>query len=138
MTIVREMTLPSLQERLATEAGLPVERAGYGVMRTIEEAGSLPISALARSVGLDTSTVSPHVATLTGPGLLAHSPGPHDRRVMRVSLTEAGRAALGTLREVRHRMFFGILPTRSARDRETLAPLLTRLARDLTSFGARS
>ena len=49
-------------------------------------------SELLESVGLDHSTVSKSLRRMQEAGLLTREPAPHDRRVMVVSLTDAGRA----------------------------------------------
>ncbi|GAA1188298.1 hypothetical protein GCM10009654_52370 [Streptomyces hebeiensis] len=47
---------------------------------------------LLERVGLDHSTVSKSLRRMQEAGLLTREPAPHDRRVMVVSLTDAGRA----------------------------------------------
>ncbi len=138
VTIVREATRPRLQEQVAAAAGVAVERAGYGVLRALADSGPLAVTALARQLGLDTSTVSRHVAALEGDGLVGRAEDPADRRVALLALTARGRRALGRLRAARHRLFADILAPWPAADREALAPLLERLASDFVAFGARA
>lgn len=138
VTIVREATLPSLQERLTAEAAVAVERAGYGVLRALDEDGPMSLTTLARVLGLDNSTVSRHVGALERDGLVRKSEDPADRRSALLALTAAGRRALGRLRAVRHRVFAEVLSGWTAEDRDTLAPLLARLAEDFVTYGARA
>jgi MarR family transcriptional regulator, organic hydroperoxide resistance regulator len=49
-------------------------------------------SELLEAVGLDHSTVSKSLRRMQDAGLLTREPSPHDRRVMVVRLTDAGRA----------------------------------------------
>lgn len=138
VTIVREATLPSLQERFVAQAGVAVERAGYHVLRVVAERGSLRLSDLAHQLGVDASTVSRHVKTLEAQGMVARSGDPTDGRVARLELTPAGGEALRRLRAARHRLFAEILADWPAADRDALAPLLARLAREFVVRGGRS
>lgn len=137
VTIVREISLPRLQERVTTTAGVPVERSGYGVLRVLDESEPMPISALARLLGLDTSTVSRQVSALVRDGLIVRDQDAEDRRVIRVSLSETGRHALARLRAARHQVFAEIVSGWSDDDRAALAPLLSRLAADFVAAGGR-
>jgi DNA-binding MarR family transcriptional regulator len=137
VTIVREATLPSVQERFVEQAGVAVERAGYGVLRGVAEHGPVRVTDLARQLGVDPSTVSRQVKALERQGMLARDGDPRDGRVARLALTPAGGEALELLRVVRHRLFAEILADWAAEDRATLAPLLARLARDFVVLGGR-
>lgn len=130
VTLVREATLPRLQERFVAEAGVAVERAGYHVLRTVAEQGQVRLGDLARELGVDSSTVSRQVRGLEIAGLLARSGDPADGRVARLELTAAGADALARLRSARHRLFAELLADWPAADRDTLAPLLARLVHD--------
>jgi DNA-binding MarR family transcriptional regulator len=138
VTIVREATLPSTQERVTAQAGLAIERSGYIVLRAVDESGPLPVTTLARSLGLDASTVSRQVATLVRMGLLDRSHDADDKRITLVALTELGREALERIRSARHGVFAEVLDGWSDEDQATLAPLLERFAADLVAFGGRS
>jgi DNA-binding MarR family transcriptional regulator len=135
VAIVREASLPRLQEWLVAEAGVSVERAGYQVLRAVAEQPSVRLGDLARQLGLDTSTVSRHVKGLQGAGLVGRSGDPGDGRVARLELTDAGAEALGRLRRARHQFFAEILVDWPQGDRELLAPLLVRLAHDVMMRG---
>jgi DNA-binding MarR family transcriptional regulator len=137
VTIVREATLPSVQERFVAQTGVAVERAGYGVLRGVAEQGPVRLSDLAHQLGVDTSTVSRHVKALEGQGMLVRTGDPTDGRVARVALTAAGVAALGRLRVARRRLFAEVLADWPAADLETLAPLLVRFAGDFLVQGGR-
>lgn len=136
VTIVRETNLPRLQERLAAESGVAVERAGYSVLRVLSEHGESPLTPLARQLGLDNSTVSRQVAALERDGLVTRASDPTDRRVASLRLSEAGADALARLKAVRHRMFAEMLGDWSAEDRATLAPLLNRLASAFANYAS--
>lgn len=135
VAIVREASLPRVQEWLAAEAGVRVERAGYQVLRAVAEKPSVRIGDLGRELGLDTSTVSRHVKSLEAASLVARSDDPGDRRVARLELTDAGAEAFDRMRRARHRFFAEVLAGWPPSDVETLAPLLARLADDVVVRG---
>ena len=90
VTIVRELSLASTQEHLIGEAGVSVERAGFGVLRCVSERGESRVSDLAQVLGVDTSTMSRHVKTLVRDGFLVRTADSVDRRSSRVALTRSG------------------------------------------------
>jgi DNA-binding MarR family transcriptional regulator len=135
--IVREATLPRIQERFVAQSGVPLERAAYGVLREVADRGPLRLTELANLIGLDLSTVSRQIKGLEAAGLLKRSEDPADRRAASVTLTKAGTAALKRLRDARHRFFDELLAGWSAEDRERLAPLLERLAQEFRTLGGR-
>lgn len=137
MTIVREFSLASAQERFIAAAGVSVERAGFGVLRCLSERDELRVSELAQFLGVETSTMSRHVKSLERGGLVARAEDPLDRRAARVGLTPAGDGVLRLLREARHRYFTELLVGWSEDDREVLAPLLDRLANEVLNRGGR-
>ncbi len=57
-------------------------------------------SELLAAVGLDHSTVSKSLGRMQEAGLLTREPAEHDRRAMRVSLTDKGREMRGDLEEM--------------------------------------
>lgn len=138
VTIVREFSLASTQERLIGAAGVSVERAGFGVLRCVSERGEVRVSELAQFLGVDTSTMSRHVKTLEGGGLVARAEDPLDGRAARVGLTPAGVEVLRLLGEARHRYFTELLAGWSEGDRAVLAPLLVRLADEVLERGGRT
>jgi DNA-binding MarR family transcriptional regulator len=135
VTIVREATLPRVQERLLAESGITVERAAYGVLVGVADHGPVRLTALAAQLGVDASTVSRHVSGLERQGLLVRVGDPTDRRVAQVTLTAAGSEVLDELRSARHRWLAELLAGWPARDRERLGPLLARLAQDFVTHG---
>lgn len=135
VTIVREATLPRVQERILAEAGVAVERAAYGVLGGVAEQGPVRLTELARHLGVDASTVSRHVSGLERQGLLVRDGDPADRRVAQIALTASGTAVLDQLRAARHRLFSEILANWPASDRDRLGPLLARLAQDFVAHG---
>ena len=138
VTIVREFSLASTQERFIGAAGVSVERAGFGVLRCVSERGEVRVSELAQLLGVDTSTMSRHVKTLERGELVVRAEDPLDGRAACVSLTGAGAEVLRVLGEARHRYFAELLASWSEADRAGLAPLLAQLANDVLERGGRS
>lgn len=135
VTIVRQATLPWLQQRVIAESGVAVERAGQALLRTVAERGTVRVTDLARLHGVDVSTVSRQVAYLVSVGLLTRAEDDADRRVSNVSCSAAGRDALEQLQAARHRVVAEILEGWPVEDRAVFAPLLARLADDLVRCG---
>ena len=138
VTIVRELSLASTQERFIGAAGVSVERAGFGVLRCVSERGEVRVSELAQFLGVDTSTMSRHVKALEGGGLVVRAEDPLDGRAARVGLTPAGVEVLRLLREARNRYFTELLAGWSDGERAVLAPLLVRLANEVLERGGRT
>lgn len=59
----------------------------------------MPMGDLARRLGISPSTATRNLKRLEGDGLVQRFPDPHDARVSRVRLTEAGRQAAAGLAE---------------------------------------
>lgn len=66
----------------------------YAALQSVGNQPNLDQRTLARSIGLDTSTVAGVVDRLEARGLLARNASPEDRRVRLLSLTDAGRQLL--------------------------------------------
>jgi DNA-binding MarR family transcriptional regulator len=85
--IMRAIDLHS--KRLERRAGLTVPQ--ILLLQALDEAGSLPVSELARRVSLSQATVTSILDRLERKGLLARSRGAQDRRMVLVALTPDGR-----------------------------------------------
>jgi MarR family transcriptional regulator, lower aerobic nicotinate degradation pathway regulator len=66
----------------------------YGALQTVANAPGLDQRTLARTIGLDTSTIGGVVDRLEARGLLLRNASPEDRRVRLLTLTAAGRELL--------------------------------------------
>ena len=66
----------------------------YGALQTVANAPGLDQRTLARTIGLDTSTIGGVVDRLEARGLLLRNASPDDRRVRLLTLTAAGRELL--------------------------------------------
>lgn len=92
-----------------------------------EETGAVRSRDLARSEGLDPSTMSRRLASLTERGLVEREPDPQDGRAWLLSLSPAGRDALARERARRVAMVTDALGDWSEGDRAELARLLAQL-----------
>ena len=63
----------------------------YLVLLVLWEQDGIPVSEICRRLHLDNGTVSPLLKKLEKEGLLEKSRSPEDERVVRITLTEAGR-----------------------------------------------
>ncbi|HEX6492083.1 MAG TPA: MarR family transcriptional regulator [Candidatus Dormibacteraeota bacterium] len=109
-----------------------MDRAGYLLLRTLEETGPLPIHQLADRVGLDASTVTRQVAALEGDGFAERSDDPTDRRCSIVRPSDRGRRLMREVQGRRRERFEELLSGWSDADRADLARLLARLNRSIT------
>jgi DNA-binding MarR family transcriptional regulator len=101
-----------------------VERAAYGVLTWLYEAGPLRPSAVAAHFHLDASTISRQVAALERAGLVTREPDAEDRRACRLRLTELGQTVLTRTRSERRQVVRDVLKSWSPGDLATFAFLL--------------
>jgi DNA-binding MarR family transcriptional regulator len=113
-----------------------IDPAMMFVLYHVHGRGSLRVSELAASAGLDASTASRHVRHLEDAGYLARSGDPDDRRASRVQLTRRGRAALDQAMRARAALVDRAVADWPGEDRAALATLMTRLADSLERLAA--
>ncbi|HYH93064.1 MAG TPA: MarR family transcriptional regulator [Candidatus Saccharimonadales bacterium] len=95
--------------------------------------GPLRQGALAELVHADPSTVSRHVASLVEQGLVRRVADESDGRASRLHVTEAGEAALESLRRERENHLASVTAGWDAGDLATLTTLFGRLLDDLAA-----
>jgi len=124
------LVLGRLVRRLRAEAILPLNQTT--VLARLERDGELSTSALADRERMRPQSMAQTVKDLESAGLVSRHGDPSDARRMLVSLTTAGRKALGADRERREDWLSRAIETElTAREQETLArsvELLRRLA----------
>jgi DNA-binding MarR family transcriptional regulator len=108
-----------------------LDAASAFVLHHVRANEPLRVSALARCIGLDSSTVSRHVMHLERAGYLTRGDDPDDRRASRLGLTERGRALLDEAMDARAAVVDQAIADWSEEDRKTLTVLMTRLAASL-------
>jgi DNA-binding MarR family transcriptional regulator len=120
-----------LHTRQSAAVGADVTRAGYAVLRYVEEAGSPTLGDIARECAMDPAAAGRQVRTLEDDGFVERSTTTDDGRVTVVRLTRSGRAVYRRIVEIRHAYMNKVLADWSATDRATLARLVDRLVDDL-------
>jgi DNA-binding MarR family transcriptional regulator len=108
-----------------------IDPAMMFVLHHVQGRGSLRVSELAGTTGLDTSTASRHVRQLERGGYLARTGDPDDRRAFQVRLTRRGRAALDQAMRARAAVLDRAVADWPSQDRAALGTLMTRLAESL-------
>lgn len=119
--------------RQSAAVGAVVTRAGYAVLRTLDQAGELGMGELARRCAMDPAAAARQAKALADDGLLERGPGADDGRAVVVRLTDAGRDVYRRIVEVRTEHLAEVLADWPVADRATLARLVDRLVGDLTS-----
>jgi DNA-binding MarR family transcriptional regulator len=87
---------------------------------------------IAKTLGLSTPTVTRTTARMETAGLLARRPHPHDRRLVRVFLTDRGRRLRQDLNEQMAKVSEQALAGLSATERAILVGYLRRVRDNLT------
>jgi DNA-binding MarR family transcriptional regulator len=118
--------------RQAAEVGAVVTRAGYAVLRSLHDGGTLSLREVAAASAMDSPTASRQVAQLEEEGLVERRAAADDARAVELSLTPQGRKVYDKVVRYRLRVLTHALADWSARDRAELQRLAARLAADLT------
>jgi DNA-binding MarR family transcriptional regulator len=124
--------------RQSEAVGAEVSRAGYAVLRTLDDRGPMPMGSLARSCTMDPAVAARQVGALEQRSLVRTSPDANDGRVRVVEITDHGTEVLRRIVELRTAYLARVLRDWSAEDRATLVDVVDRLVEDLQSvpFGA--
>ena len=120
-----------MYSRQSAAVGAVVTRAGYAVLRSVDRAGQLSMSELARECSMDPAAAGRQVRALEDDGLVARSTDADDARVTVVRLTPEGAAVYRRIVEVRTAHLEEVLSGWSKKDRATLTALVDRLVDDL-------
>ncbi len=121
-----------MHDRQSRKVGADVTRAGYAVLRVLDEHGSCAMGELARHCAMDPAVVARQARKLEGDGLLARGPDAADRRVSVAELTERGARVCRAIEAERRQYLRGVLADWSDGDVRRLARLVDRLVEDLT------
>ncbi|MEW2395242.1 MarR family transcriptional regulator [Streptomyces sp. NPDC046862] len=117
-----------IQKRHLEGSGLDITPAQSRLLRTLTHYGSPPRMAdLAERLEVVPRAVTTLVDGLETSGRVRRVPDPTNRRVIRIELTDAGRAALGELRGARRAAAEEILAPLTDEQREVLGGLLNTL-----------
>jgi DNA-binding MarR family transcriptional regulator len=129
--------LSTAAHSLATEMthameGLGVSPRGFSVLTTAM-AGTYTQTELARTVGLDKTTMVVTLDELEAAGLAERRPAPTDRRARVIAVTEAGAAKVREAEDIAERIRADVLAVLPEDERETFLSALTRLVCDRLS-----
>jgi DNA-binding MarR family transcriptional regulator len=119
--------------RQSAAVGVLVTRAGYAILRTLDQDGPLSTGDLARSCTMDPGAAVRQVNALEEDGLVSRTSHADDARVTVVTLTDAGRDVYRRIVEVRTEHLDEVLAEWSDADRAQLTRLVGRLVDDLRS-----
>lgn len=117
--------------RQSAAVGVLVTRAGYAILRTLDQDGRLNVGDLARACTMDPGAAVRQVKVLEEDGLVDRSTHADDARVTVVALTDAGRDVYRRIVEVRTSHLDQVLAEWSGHDRAELTRLVDRLVDDL-------
>src|SRR6202046_5278995 len=92
LDIVAAMNRPARDEFLIHAAGIPLDRALFPLLVSVERFGPIGVVDLADRVGRDYTTVSRQVAKLESLGLVERQGSVADRRVREALVTPKGKA----------------------------------------------
>jgi DNA-binding MarR family transcriptional regulator len=111
--------------------GMDVSRAGYAVLRCIDEVGEPALGRVARTCAMDPATVGRQVRQLESDGLVERSRDRRDGRVTVVRFTDAGRAVYERIVAMRTEYLADVLSGWTTRERRELVRVVDRLVADL-------
>jgi DNA-binding MarR family transcriptional regulator len=115
-----------------------LDRSAYVILRLLQAAGPLNVSALADRLNLDGSTVTRQVTALEKDGLVQRRPDPRDGRGTVIEPTGTGLTQVDAVRRARRQVYDVVLSDWSEGDRAQLAAVLERLADTLDGYLRRS
>jgi len=128
LDIVGAMNRPQRDEALIKEAGIPVDRALFPLLVSVERFGPIGVVELADRVGRDYTTVSRQVAKLESLGLVERQGNASDRRVREAIVSPKGKAMTERVDAARDRIGRAIFKAWDARDIDELARLMRKFA----------
>jgi DNA-binding MarR family transcriptional regulator len=112
----------------AAMSDVPGGHRGYQVLAAAARDEAASQSALGAQLGIDRTVLTYLLDDMERADLVARKPDPADRRTRQIVATEPGRAMLHTLTERLARAEAHVMAGLSARERQTLTSLLSRLA----------
>lgn len=101
------------------------------VLLALSEGGDMPIGTIASKLGVKAPTVSKAITRLTEGGLVARISVEGDRRIVAVRMTEAGRAKIGRIGQIRDQIEFEMVDALDDKERRRLRKLLRRVSKAL-------
>ena len=121
-------------DRLMAMAGVPLDRAAVALLRQVADSEPLRPGELAQRLGVEASHVTRTVQQLQKSGYVTRVPDPDDGRAQRIRLTDAGREAVGRIRDAGARGMQLALSDWSPEELGRLATLFHRMVDDFLSY----
>ncbi|WP_225094921.1 MarR family winged helix-turn-helix transcriptional regulator [Streptomyces sp. CoH27] len=121
-------------ERLIALAGVPLDRAAVALLRQIADSEPLRPGELAQRLGVEASHVTRTVQQLQKAGYVSRVPDPADRRAQRIQLTDAGREAVGRIRDAGARGMQLALAGWRPEELRQMATLFHRMVDDFLAY----
>jgi DNA-binding MarR family transcriptional regulator len=119
-----------MHQRQTEAVGADVTRAGYAILRCLDDAGELSLGDLARDCSMDPGAASRQVRQLEEAGLVDRA-GTDDGRVVALRLTSRGRDVYRRIVAIRSSHMTEVLSDWPTAERAQLARLVDRLVDDL-------
>jgi DNA-binding MarR family transcriptional regulator len=126
--LMRKVSMASFEAFAAATAEYGLHPMHFGMLQILEAEEPISQQDLGRKAGVDPSTMVARMDVLDENGLVERTRSSEDRRSYEIRLSEKGREALTSLREVAQStgdQVFGIL---SDKERATLQKLMLKLA----------
>jgi DNA-binding MarR family transcriptional regulator len=111
-----------------------LDRSAYVILRHLEAAGPLNVSALADRLNLDGSTVTRQVTALENDALVERRRDPNDGRGTVIAATSRGLEQMEAVRMARRGVYDRVLRTWGDDERAALATTLSRFNESLEQY----
>ncbi|MDQ7905075.1 MarR family transcriptional regulator [Phytohabitans sp. ZYX-F-186] len=122
--------------QIATEAGVPIDRAAVPILRLLAEAGPQRPGDVAARLAVEAPHVTRQVQRLESIGYVERVPDPADRRAYRIRLTAAGREGVDRILGVGCQSILQALSDWTPQERAQLATLFNRMVDDFVRHAA--
>jgi DNA-binding MarR family transcriptional regulator len=132
LDIVAAMNRPARDEFLIHAAEIPLDRALFPLLVSVERFGPIGVVDLADRVGRDYTTVSRQVAKLDSLGLVKRQASAADRRVREAVVSAKGKAMTDRLDAARDRIGRAVFKKWDKRDIDELTRLMRKFADAMT------
>jgi len=111
LDIVSAINRPQRDEVLIKEAGIPLDRALFPLLVSVERLGPIGIVELADRIGRDHTTVSRQVTRLEIFGLVERQDNAADRRMREAVVSRKGKAMTDRVDAARERIYRAVFAT---------------------------
>jgi DNA-binding MarR family transcriptional regulator len=128
LDIVGVINRPQRDDLMIKKAGIPLERALFPLLVSIERFGPIGVVDLADRIGRDYTTVSRQVARLEDLGLVVRQPNAADGRIREAVITPRGKGMTDAVDTARDKLGRAIFKSWEPRDVAELVRLMRKFA----------